>query len=145
MRQEDFQAFLRHLREHYPGRPLWLLLDRAPCHEAVKSQRLAARLGVGLLWLPKQCPELNAMDQLWKELKRLIAANRQFRPSTRRPDYAEQWFLGLDGPASPPQGRRLSRRLLAQGFLGKLLATYLCHVVLRHAGGRVAHAAPTAS
>lgn len=78
MRQDDFQAFLRYRRRHYPGRPLWRLLDRAPCHEAIKSQRLAKVLGIALLWLPKQCSELNAMDQLWKELKRLIAANRQF-------------------------------------------------------------------
>jgi transposase len=102
MRQEDFQAFLRYLRQHYPGRPLWLLLDRAPCHEAIKSQRLAEALEIELLWLPKQCSELNAMDQLWKELKRLIAANRQFRTVDQGADYAEQWFLDL----SPRQALR---------------------------------------
>jgi transposase len=102
MRQEDFQAFLRYLRRHYPGRPLWLLLDRAPCHEAIKSQRLAAALGIELLWLPKQCSELNAMDQLWKELKRRMAANRQFHTADQGADYAEQWFLGL----SPRQALR---------------------------------------
>ena len=95
MRQEDFQAFLRHLREHHPGRPRWPLLDRAPCHEAVKSRQLAARLGIELLWLPKQCSELNAVDQLWKELKRLIAANRQFRTVDQGADYAERWLRGL--------------------------------------------------
>lgn len=95
MRQEDFQEFLRYLRRHYPGRPLWLLLDRAPCHEAIKSQRLAGALGIELLWLPKQCSELNAMDQLWKELKRLMAANRQFRTVDQGAHNAEQWFLGL--------------------------------------------------
>jgi transposase len=94
-RQEDFQAFLRCLRERYPGRPLWLLLDQAPCHAAARSQQLAARLGVVLLWLPKQCPELNAMDQLFKDLKRLIAANRQFRTIDEEADYAEQWILTL--------------------------------------------------
>jgi DDE superfamily endonuclease len=77
--QEDFPAFLRYLRRRYPGRPLGLLLDQAPCHDAACSQPLAARLGVVLWWLPKQCPELNARDQLFKDLKRLIAANRQFR------------------------------------------------------------------
>lgn len=94
-RQEDFQAFLRHLRQRYPGRPLWLLLDKAPCHEAVRSQQLAARLGIVLLWLPKQCPELNAMDQLFKDLKRLIAANRQFRTIDEEADDAEHWILAL--------------------------------------------------
>jgi hypothetical protein len=61
--QEDFQAFLRYLRQHYPGRPLWLLLDKAPCPDAARSQQRAARLGIVLLWLPKQGPERNAMDQ----------------------------------------------------------------------------------
>jgi len=28
------------------------------------------------MWLPKQAPELNMMDQLWRELKRVSAANR---------------------------------------------------------------------
>lgn len=111
MRPEDFPAFLRYLRRHYPGRPLWLRLDRAPCHEAIKSQRVAKALGIELLWLPKQCSELNAMDQLWKELKRLIAANRQFRTVEEGADYAEQWFLGL----SPLQALRKAS-VLAENF-----------------------------
>jgi transposase len=117
MRQEDFQAFLRYLRRHYPGRPLWLLLDRAPCHEALKSQRLARALEIEFLWLPKQCSELNAMDQLWKELKRLIAANRQFRTVDQGAGYAEQWFLDL----SPRQALRkagvLSENFWLKDFL----------------------------
>ncbi|VTR96447.1 integrase family protein : Uncharacterized protein OS=Myxococcus fulvus (strain ATCC BAA-855 / HW-1) GN=LILAB_26065 PE=4 SV=1: DDE_3 [Gemmata massiliana] len=95
MRQEDFQAFLRHLRSRYRDRPLWLILDRAPCHEAHPSQVLAGRLGIGLMWLPTQCPELNPVDHLWRELKRLVAANRQFRTIDEEPRYAERWFLGL--------------------------------------------------
>lgn len=94
-RQEDFQAFLRYLRRHYPGRPIWLLLDKASCHQAIRSQQLAVRLKVVLLWLPKQCPELNPQDHLWKELDRLITANRQFRTIDGEADYAEHWFLSL--------------------------------------------------
>jgi hypothetical protein len=95
MRQEDFQALLRHLRTRYGGRPVWLLLDRAPCHEAHESQALAARLNIRLLWLPTQCPELNPVDHLWRELKRLVAANRQFRTIDAEVGFAENWFLGL--------------------------------------------------
>ena len=94
-RQEDFQAFWRYLRQHYPGRPIWLLLDKAPAHDAARSQQLAARLGIVLVWLPKQCSALNAVDHLWKELKRLLAANRQFRTIDEEAEYAEPWFLGL--------------------------------------------------
>jgi len=94
-RQEDFQAFLRELRRRYRGRPLWLLLDQASFHRAIRSQQLAAELDVTCLWLPKQCPELNGEDHLWKELKRLITANRQFRTMDEEADYAAQWLLGL--------------------------------------------------
>jgi hypothetical protein len=94
-RQEDFQAFLRYLRPHYPGRPIWLLLDQAPCHDAARSQDLARRLDIVLVELPKQCSELNAVDHLWRELKRLIAANRQFPAIDDEADQAERWFLGL--------------------------------------------------
>ena len=46
MRQADFQEFLRWLRRRYGGRPLYLLLDKAPCHDT-KGSRLW-RLGWGL-------------------------------------------------------------------------------------------------
>jgi transposase len=94
-RQGDFQAFLCLLRHCYPGRRIWLLLDEAPCHTAILSQVLAAQLDIVLVWLPKQCSELNAMDQLWKELKGDLAANRQFRNISEAVDYAEQWVLNL--------------------------------------------------
>ena len=38
---------------------------------------MAAQLDIVFLWLPKQWPELNAMDQLWRSLKHEVAANRQ--------------------------------------------------------------------
>jgi hypothetical protein len=41
MRQKHFQAFLLRLRRSYPGRQIWLLLDRASPHIAPKSQALA--------------------------------------------------------------------------------------------------------
>jgi transposase len=94
-RQGDFQAFLRYLRRHYGGRPLWLLLDQASIHIAAASQRLARELDVTLLWLPKQCPELNAQDHLWKELKRRIVANRQFDTIDDEADHAEHWLLEM--------------------------------------------------
>lgn len=79
MRQENFQDFLRLLRQSYPGHKIWLLLDKAPCHIAPRSLVLASTLNIELLWLPKQCSELNAMDQLWRGLKNDISANYQFR------------------------------------------------------------------
>ena len=57
MEQAHFQAFLRLVREAYPGRRMALLLDEAPGHRAAKSQSLAAHLDIALIWLPKPCAE----------------------------------------------------------------------------------------
>jgi transposase len=95
MEQAHFQAFLRLLREVYPGRPIALLLDEAPCHRAAKSQALAAQLDIALLWLPKQCAELNPMDQLWRELKGHISANYQYPTIDAHAAAAEQWLRSL--------------------------------------------------
>lgn len=94
-RQEDFHAFLQLLRTRYRNQPLALLLDRASCHAAAKSQSLAVQLTIKLIWLPKQWSELNGMDHLWKELKRRIASNRQFQTIAQQAEYAEAWLLGL--------------------------------------------------
>jgi transposase len=96
-RAADFQAFLRHLR-HGPyrgGQPLWLLLDKAPCHVAAGSVALAAELKITLLWLPRQCSELNAMDHLWRHLKADLAANRQRPTIDALAEQAETWTLAL--------------------------------------------------
>lgn len=95
MRQENFQDFLWLLRRSYPGREIWLLLDEAPCHIAPRSQALAAALKVEMIWLPKQCPELNAMDQLFRGLKGEISANYQFKDIDEHADYAEEWIFSL--------------------------------------------------
>jgi hypothetical protein len=95
MRQESFQDFLVLLRYSYPGRVIWLLLDEAPCHIAPKSQALAAALNIELIWLPKQCPELNAMDQLWRDLKNDVSANYQFNDIDEHVAWAQNWVLSL--------------------------------------------------
>jgi transposase len=89
MRQENFHDLLREVRRRYKKRPIWMLLDEAPCHIAEKSQALAAALDIHLVWLPKQCSELNAMDQLWKELKGTISANYQFVSIEEHAEYGQ--------------------------------------------------------
>jgi hypothetical protein len=95
MRQEHFQDSLRLLRQSYPGREIWLLLDEAPCHITPRSQTLAAALNIELIWLPKQCSELNAMDQLWRDLKNDVSANYQFKDIDEHSAWAQHWVLSL--------------------------------------------------
>jgi hypothetical protein len=117
MRQEHFQAFLRLLRQSYLGREIWLLLDEAPCHIAPKSQALAEDLNIVLIWLPKQCSELNAMDQLWRELKDNISANYQFKDIEEHAAMAEQWILSLSKSEALVKAGVLSKNFWLQSFL----------------------------
>jgi hypothetical protein len=117
MRQEHFQAFLRLLHQSYLGREIWLLLDEAPCHIAPKSQALAEDLNIVLIWLPKQCSELNAMDQLWRELKDNISANYQFKDIEEHAAMAEQWILSLSKSEALVKAGVLSKNFWLQSFL----------------------------
>jgi transposase len=77
-RAEDFREFLVSIREHYRGWQMSLILDEDSSHTAKASQREARLLGVRLVWLPVRCPELNAMDHLWRHGKQRVCANRQY-------------------------------------------------------------------
>lgn len=53
------------------GRPLIILVDRAPFHQsrAVRDFVRAHREQLRVFFLPKRCPELNPDEQVWNELK----------------------------------------------------------------------------
>lgn len=117
MRQENFWDFLRLLRRAYRGREIWLLLDEAPCHTAAKSQALARTLNIKLIWLPKQCSELNAMDQLWRGLKDNISANYQFKDIDEHAAWAQDWVLSLTRNEALLKAGVLSENFWLQSFL----------------------------
>jgi transposase len=113
----DARAFLRELRWHYRGwGTIWLLADRASAHTDAQTQRLAAELDIRFVWLPKQAPELNAMDQLWRELKAVVAANRQAPSVAALATMAMLWVLML----SPPEARRKAGMLSPHFWLRNL-------------------------
>ncbi len=119
--QADAQAFLRALRRRYRGAGwLWLLTDRASAHTAPQTQALAARLRIRFVWLPRQAPELSPMDQLWRELKRLIAANRQAASIDDLAAEAAEWVLRL----TPQQAFRKAGMLSKRFWLKKLLQNF---------------------
>jgi transposase len=76
-RGEDFQAFLELIHDHYRSWPVVLLLDEDSSHTAHGSVALARELEIGLIWLPKRCPELNPVDHLWGHAKDEVCANHQ--------------------------------------------------------------------
>jgi transposase len=74
-RQANFQEILRLVRAHWRGWHIVLFLDRSKVHRARHSRQLLRQLGIEVRWLPKACPELNAVDHLWRHLKKDVLAN----------------------------------------------------------------------
>jgi transposase len=67
--QNTHQGFLQMIRSHWRGWQIILFEDRGSPHTAQASRALAAALNVQLRFLPRATPELNAMDQLWRQTK----------------------------------------------------------------------------
>lgn len=111
MRQAEFQAFLRLLHQRYRGHRLCLILDEAGCHIAKGTNALLKKLGIACLYLPKQSPELNPMDHLWRPVKGRIAANRQYESVDEEAEIVEQYIHQL----SPVKTLRLAG-ILANDF-----------------------------
>jgi transposase len=117
----EVRAFLLALRKAYRrAGTIWLLADRASGHTAQATLARAKELRIEFVWLPKQWPELNAMDQLWKELKRDVAANRQATSIDDLANRARQWVLKL----TPAQARRKSGMASSKFWLGALLQNF---------------------
>jgi DDE superfamily endonuclease len=93
--QETHQAFLRMIRAHWRGWRIVLFEDRGSPHTAEASQDLAAELGIQLRFLPRATPELNAMDHLWRQVKRQTQANCKPRSVDQAADAACCYILDL--------------------------------------------------
>jgi DDE superfamily endonuclease len=114
----DARASLSEVRSRYRQAPrIWLLLDRASAPTDTRTLRLAGELGMELVGLPRQWPELNAMDHRWKELKRLMAANRQAAHIEQRAEEAPT--------RSPAQSGHPLSGVLASRSVTRSLSTHL--------------------
>lgn len=91
-------------------------LDGAPCHIAPKSKMLAEALDTKLIFLPKQCSELNAMDHLWRELKDDISVNYQFKTIDQQADFAEGYTLRLSNRQAQRRAGILSKNFWLKSF-----------------------------
>ncbi len=85
-RSGDFITLLQRLdalygpRSGVPTKPVTLVLDNGPIHTSkVSSAALGARPWLTVEWLPKHAPELNDIENSWRDLKRHFLAHRTFR------------------------------------------------------------------
>jgi len=109
--QDVFQNLLRVIRSHWRGWHLVLFLDRSKVHRAHRSRQLASRLGIEVRWLPKACPELNAVDHLWRHLKQDVLANEPLPNMDATLKRAWSYLANLS-----PRQRRQKAGVLSKSF-----------------------------
>ena len=109
--QQTHQCFLRMVRSHWRGWRIVLFEDRGSPHKAEDSRQLARQLGIQIRLLPKATPELNAMDQLWRHVKKDALADRPTLSIDQSADAACRYILELS-----PKERLLKAGVLSGNF-----------------------------
>lgn len=93
------QYFLTMIRAHWRGWQVILFEDRGSPHTAEDSTELAPTLGIQLRFLPRACPELNAMDHLFRFVKGEAVANRPTLSIDQSADAACQYIYAMSHQA----------------------------------------------
>lgn len=95
-RQDDCIAFLEHLGQVRPDVPKLLIWDNAPPHHPKRVLAAAAVAHITIAWLPFRSPELNPLEDLWRLLKAVVAANRVYDTLDALDALAQQAIAWLD-------------------------------------------------
>ncbi|CIZ34404.1 transposase family protein [Streptococcus pneumoniae] len=73
---EWMNAFLEELSQAYPDDYLLLVIDNAIWH---KSSTLKIPTNIGFAFIPPYTPEMNPVEQVWKEIRKRGFKNKAFR------------------------------------------------------------------
>ena len=73
---EWMNAFLEELSQVYPDDYLLLVIDNAIWH---KSSTLKIPTNIGFTFIPPYTPEMNPIEQVWKEIRKRGFKNKAFR------------------------------------------------------------------
>jgi hypothetical protein len=94
-------------------------LDRHGSHDSAASRRPAG-LWIELLFLPRQCPDLNPMDHLRRGAKAAVSANRQYADIGGQADEAGRRVL----TPPPREAKRQSGLVVKEPLASDLAAGY---------------------
>jgi transposase len=92
-RGEDIAAGVRALGDAEVRR--LLIWDNAPPHQARIARGAAEALGIEIVKLPFRSPELNPLEDLWRSLKAVVAANRAYESVDELAERAVDYLDGL--------------------------------------------------
>lgn len=96
-RTADAVALVEALGAVRPGVPKLLAWDNAPPHHPRAVKAAAAEAGVELAFLPFRSPELMPLEELWRQLKAEVAANRCYPTVGELAGRALAWLEDMDG------------------------------------------------
>jgi transposase len=102
-RTDDVLAAVEAVGAVRPGVPKLLVWDNAPPHKPNRVREAAEAAGIALAFLPFRAPELMPLEELWRGLKQVVAANRCYASLEELVERALAW---LDGMSEPERLRR---------------------------------------
>jgi transposase len=91
-RTDDVLAAVQHLGTVRPDVPKLLIWDNAPPHHPHRVRDAARETGITLAFLPFRSPELMPLEELWRGLKAVVAANRCYASLEDLADRAVDWL-----------------------------------------------------
>lgn len=109
--EQIHQYFLEMIGSHWRGGHLVLFEDRGSPHTAEDSRELAAEVGIPIRLLPRATPELNAMDHLWRHVKRGALSDRPTQSIDQSADDACRYLL-----ETSPRERLQKAGVFSAGF-----------------------------
>ena len=76
MNAKSFLKSLYKIRKRF-GKII-LIIDRAPWHRAKKVQKYLEkyRREIKIIWFPKGCPEMNLVEECWRQAKKEVNGGR---------------------------------------------------------------------
>lgn len=94
-RKEDARAFVECLGQVRPGVAKLLVWDNAPPQHPTLVREAAAAVGITRTFLPFRAPELNPCEDLWRQLKGVVAGNRAYDSIDTVLEHALTWLDAL--------------------------------------------------
>jgi len=89
------QYFLGMIRSHWRGWQIIIFEDRGSPHTSEESVEEVAALGIRIRLLPRACPELNAMDHLFRSVKGEALADRPTQTIDQSADAACRYLYNM--------------------------------------------------
>ena len=73
-KQEDIREVLKEFKRANPNKRLIIVLDNFSSHHAILVRNYAAENNIRFAYLPPYSPDLNPIEQVWRAIKREVAA-----------------------------------------------------------------------